>query len=236
MSAVDDARKALCTMLATGELAPGQRLPGEIELAERFGLSRSSLREAQKMLVAVGVLESRPGGRLTVSDMSAPKLMSGLSMVVPLLPLDRLLELFPLRQVLESHATAQATVRMTDEDLYALRTLADEVAALSVDDPSFEKRDQEFHLRIIEAAGDPMIAALLRAIHFRGADYHILVHGELKRLSDDAHRRIAAAMSKRDPILASSLMTAHIEDSFEWLTRLQPLPVLTHKERSRRTS
>lgn len=211
-------------MLATGELAPGQRLPGEIELSDRFGLSRSSLREAQKMLVAVGVLESQPGGRLTVSDLSAPKLMTGLSMVVPLLPLERLLELFPLRQVLESHVTAQATVRMSDEELRQLSSLAEEVAALSVNDPSFEERDQDFHLRIIEAAGDPMIAALLGAIHHRGADYHLLVHGEFKQLSDAAHRRIAKAMSERDPVLASALMTAHIQDSLEWLTHLHPLP------------
>lgn len=224
MSAVDEARSALCTMLSTGELSPSQRLPGELELCERFGLSRSSLREAQKMLVAVGVLDSQPGGRLTVSDMSAPKLMTGLSMVVPLLPLERLLELFALRQVLEAHTTALATARMSDEQLADLRGLADEVAGLDVDDPCFEERDQEFHLRIIQAAGDPMIQALLETIHHRGADYHLLAHGELKRLSDAAHRRIAEAMSLRQAGLAQALMTAHIQDSYEWLANLKPAP------------
>lgn len=211
-------------MLATGELSPGQRLPGEIELCNRFGLSRSSLREAQKMLVAVGVLDSQAGGRLTVSDMSAAKLMTGLAMVVPLLPLERLLEMFPLRQILEGHATAQATSRMTDAELEGLVALAAQVAELTADDPRFEELDQEFHLRIIRAADDPMIQALLETIHHRGADYHVLAHGDLKRTSDAAHARIADAMYRREPMLAQALMIQHIQDSYEWLSNLQPAP------------
>lgn len=227
MSAVAIAREALCRMLATGELVPGQRLPGEIELCSRFGLSRSSLREAQKMLVAVGVLDSEGGGRLTVSDLSAPKLMAGLSMVVPLLPLNRLLEMFPLRRVLEGHATAQATAKMSGGELTELKGIAGRVASLDVDDPLFEELDQEFHLRIIRSAGDPMIQALLETIHHRGSDYHLLTHGEpsdMKRASDEAHLRIADAMAHRDAVLAQALMTQHIQDSYEWLSSLQPPP------------
>lgn len=216
-------------MIASGELAPGERLPREVDLCDRFGFSRSSLREAQKMLVVAGVLDDRPGGRLTVSDMSARYLMKGLALVVPLLPLPRLLELFPLRQVLEAHATAQATARMSDAELADLVDLSARLSDLDVHHPEAEKLDQEFHLRIIRAAGDPMIGALLETIHRRGAHYHVHEAGEqrhLKEQSDRAHTRIAAAMTARDPETAKALMADHIQQSLSWLATLSPSPRL----------
>lgn len=224
MSAVDKAREALCRMLASGELSPGQRLPGEVELCGRLGLSRSSLREAQKMLVAVGVLDSHPGGRLTVSDFSASTLMSGLDMVVPLLPLDRLLELFPMRQVLEGHTTMRATALMSDEELDDLVALALHVCELPPDDPSADPLDQEFHLRINRAAGDEMIAALLETIHHRGEDYHVLADEDFRRRSNETHLRIARAMAARDGQLARALMVSHIQDSRDRLAEAHPAP------------
>ena len=54
VSAVETARRGLCQLIATGELAAGAPLPSEAELCERFGVSRSSLREAQRMLAVAG--------------------------------------------------------------------------------------------------------------------------------------------------------------------------------------
>ena len=116
MGAVDVARSGLCRMIASGQLQCGQPLPGEVELCERFGVSRSSLREAQKMLVVAGVLTSEPGSRTFVSHMTPQQIMSGLEIVVPLLPLDRFLGLFPLREVLDGHTAAQAAAQMNDTD------------------------------------------------------------------------------------------------------------------------
>ena len=116
VSAVETARRGLCQMIATGELPAGAPLPSEAYLCERFGVSRSSLREAQRMLTVAGALVARPGSSAAVSDMSARQMMSGLEMVAPLLPLERYLELFTLREVLEGHVSAQAAARMTDEE------------------------------------------------------------------------------------------------------------------------
>ena len=65
--AVEQARLGLCRMIATGELKPGQVLPSEIELCERFNVSRSSLREAQKMLHVAGALDLRRNSSARVS-------------------------------------------------------------------------------------------------------------------------------------------------------------------------
>ncbi|MDO4716139.1 MAG: FCD domain-containing protein [Propionibacteriaceae bacterium] len=228
MGAVDVARSGLCRMIASGQLQCGQPLPGEVELCERFGVSRSSLREAQKMLVVAGVLTSEPGSRTFVSQMTPQQIMSGLEIVVPLLPLDRFLGLFPLREVLEGHTAAQAAARMSDADRVRLLSVAHELGRTEPSERA-QELDAEFHQLIIHSAEDPLIEALLEAIRRRGRDYHIFDTGDgaqLKPLSDKAHVRIAEAISRRDPESARFLAMEHVRTTRRWLEGLQPHPTL----------
>lgn len=221
MGAVDTAREGICRLIASGKLKPGQRLPGEVELAAALGVSRGSLREAQRMLAVAGVLE--PSGRPVVSDMKAKSLMTGLAMVVPLLPVERLLELFPLREVLESYLAAQATARISEESLDELEALAAQVSVLNATDPLAAELDHRFHSKLIQAGGDEMIGALLETIHQRGGDYRVF-GGEgaeaFKASSDEGHRRLIVAMRERDPEGVRALMASHIRNTRYRLERM----------------
>lgn len=201
-------------MIKEGELKPGQRLPGEVELSARLGVSRGSVREAQKMLAVAGVLD--PTGKPQVSDMQAEDLMTGLAMVVPLLPIERLLELFPLREVLESHLVALATARASQQEIEDLEALAREIAAMPCDDPVMAEKDHYFHSRLIVLGGDPMIAALLETIHQRGGDYHVFAGKgaqEFKERSDQGHLRMMQVMKERNAEVARALMVEHIRNT-----------------------
>lgn len=228
MSAVETARSGLARMIASGELGAGQLLPSEADLCERFGVSRSSLREAQKMLSVAGVLTSRPGSRSVVSEMRAAQIMSGLEMVMPLLPLDRYLELFSLREVLEGHMAAQAAAKMANEDCDLLLELADELAAVSPSD-SAQTLDADFHTMIIQGARDEMIASLLEVMRRRGRDYRMFemsTGSDLKAISDHAHREIALAIKNRDPESARYLSMQHVRVTRVWLESLRPGPIV----------
>lgn len=232
MSAVETARLGLARMIATGELSMGEMLPSEAELGERFGVARSSLREAQKMLTVAGVLESRPGSRPTVSMMSADHIMAGLKMVVPLLPLSRFIELFPLREVLEGHVAAAAAAKLSDEECERLMALAIELRD-EVPNDRAQTLDADFHGMIIRGAGDEVIASLLSAIRRRGQDYRIfeMAHGdELKEISDAAHIQIARAIADRDPESARFLAMQHVRETRIWLEGLQPGPIVFEQE------
>jgi DNA-binding FadR family transcriptional regulator len=232
LSAVETARSGLARMIATGELSAGELLPSEAVLCERFGVSRSSLREAQKMLSVAGVLTARPGSRSAVSDMSARQIMSGLEMVVPLLPLDRFLELFGLREVLEGYVAAQAAAKMSEEDRQRLKELEAQLSAVEPSDEA-QRLDAEFHHLIIRAAKDDMIAALLETIRRRGRDYRIFedeAHRELKEVSDHAHAAITAAILDRDPETARFLSMQHVRVTRSWLEGIRPGPVLFEGE------
>ncbi len=215
-------------MIARGEVGAGEPLPSEAELCERFGVSRSSLREAQRMLTVAGALTQRRGSSVAVSDMSATQIMSGLNMVIPLLPLERFLQLFSLREVLEGHVAAQAAARMTDTERVHLLELAEELAATEPSDLA-QRLDAQFHSAIINAAGDEMIAALLEATRRRGRDYRIFEsvdHHDLKAVSDAAHREIAMAIGRRDPEVARFLAMNHVRVTRTWLEGIRPGPVL----------
>lgn len=215
-------------MIATGELISGEPLPTEAELCERFGVSRSSLREAQRMLTVAGALTSRPGSGASVSEMAPAQIMSGLNMVIPLLPLERLLQFFPLREVLEGHVAAQAAAKMSDDECVQLLEVADELAAIEPSDRA-QRLDAQFHSAIIEAAGDEVITTLLEMLRRRGRDYRIFETGEyrhLKPVSDQAHMRIALAIQQRDPESARFLAMEHLRVTRGWLEGVRPSPVI----------
>lgn len=228
MSAVETARLGLARMIASGELTTGDLLPSEAELCDRFGVSRSSLREAQKMLSVAGALDARPGSRPTVSLMRADQIMAGLKMVVPLLPLHRFLDLFPLREVLEGHVAALSAARLPDDKVDRLMELAIELR----DEPPNDRAqtlDADFHGIIIRGAEDEVIASLLSAIRRRGQDYRIfeMAHGtELKEISDAAHLQLAQAIRDRDPESARFLAMHHVRETRIWLEGLQPGPIV----------
>lgn len=190
------------------------------------------------MLTVAGVLISEPGRRPVVSDMAAPQLMTGLAMVIPLMPLERLLELFTLREVLEGHVAAMAAARLSDGECRELRALAEQLSAMDASEPEAGLLDHEFHIRIIRGGGDAMIGALLETIHRRGADYRILersaeqrhfTHGtvqDLKEISDLAHRRIAAAIEARDPDGARMLSMEHVRETRRWMEAVRPTPII----------
>lgn len=235
-SAVEIARTGLCRMIASGELSVGQLLPTEAELCEQFGVSRSSLREAQKMLMVAGALTPARGSRPAVSAMSAKEIISGLAMVVPLLPLDRFLELFNLREVLEGYAAAQAAARLSVEKRQELVDLAEKLADCP---PSAEAQllDARFHSLILEGSGDEMIAALLETIKKRGRDYKVYenkLHAELKAVSDQAHLAIATAIRDRDAEGAKFLAMQHVRVTRTWLEGIRPGPELFEQQAGER--
>ncbi|MEE1651407.1 GntR family transcriptional regulator [Brachybacterium sp. J144] len=225
-SQVDKAFEGLRRMISSGAIAPGQRLPSEQELCSELDVSRSSLREAQKMLGFAGVLTSRTGAGTFISDLTAETVMSGLSVTIPLIPLEEYLGLFEIRQLLEGHAAAHAAAHFTEDQRAQLLALAEELADRPWEDEG-SALDDAFHDLLISGAGNAPISALLKAMRQRGRHYRVFEHDdaiELKRTSDAEHLRIARAILARDPVQAHLEAMAHIRTTRTWLEGLRPVP------------
>jgi DNA-binding FadR family transcriptional regulator len=224
MSVLDTALHGLRALIADGTLKPGDRLPSEGELCEQLGVSRGSLREAIRMLAALGVLETRHGSGSYVSDLNAGDVIGSLSLTVGLLPLDSILELYELRRALEAHAASRAAARVDDAVLGELDDILVELEATD-DELEQSRLDHEFHHRIAEVSGNDALASILSVFRSRGRAYRIFRStsaAEIKVLSDAGHRAILRGLQSHDPAAASAAAASHVAQTEYWLRRLQP--------------
>ena len=227
MSALDTALHGLRNLIADGALRPGDRLPSEGELCEQLGVSRGSLREAIRMLAALGVLETRHGSGSYVSELHAADLIRGLSLTVGLLPLDAILELYEMRRALESHVAGLAAARVDAETLRELDELLTALEATD-DDERQSELDHRFHMRIAAIAGNDALSALLDVLRARSRSYRIFTTEDaatIKTLSDAGHRAILRGLQAADPIAASAAAAGHVAQTEHWLRKHQPAPL-----------
>ncbi|WP_243229449.1 FadR/GntR family transcriptional regulator [Microbacterium sp. CIAB417] len=223
MGALDTALHGLRALIADGELRPGDRLPSEGELCEHLGVSRGSLREAIRMLAALGVLDTRHGSGSYVSDLHAADLIKGLGLTVGLLPLDSIIELYEMRRALEAHAASLAAARIDDATLDRLDALLADLEGVT-DDEQLSELDNQFHSAITAVAGNDALASLADVLRARSRAYRIFETedaAQIKILSDAGHRAILNALVARDPVAASAAAAGHVAQTEFWLRKHQ---------------
>lgn len=224
MSAVDTALHGLRARIADGRFAPGSRLPSEGDLCVELGVARSSLREATRMLAALGVLETRHGSGTYVGDLRGGDVISALSLTMGLLPLESVLELYEMRRVLESHVASMAAARRTTDDVDALASILDEIES-ATDDDVHSMLDHRFHMRIATIAGNEAVAAMLGVMRSRSRAYRIFAdpHARaIKAESQRGHRAILEAITRQDPVAAAQFAAAHVSQTEKWLREIRP--------------
>ena len=121
-SVTEDAITRIRQMILTGELAPGDRLPPEGNLAANLGLSRTSLREAVRALTVLGVIDTRQGDASYITSLGPELLLRPLGLTVDLQREDTMPDLVAVRRILEPAATAMAASRITVEEVERLRS------------------------------------------------------------------------------------------------------------------
>ena len=219
MAVTDEAIEKIKDMIVRGELGPGSRLPPEKDLAERLGLSRSSMREAVKALEVIRVLDVRRGDGTNVTSLEPKLLLEAISFVVDLHDDDSLLEIFAVRRVLESHATGLAAQQAGDGDVAGLDAEISGVAP-DTDIESLVEHAVRFHGAIARLAGNDYLASLLdsltsqtvRARVWRGLTQAGVVERTLAE-----HRAILDAIADHDAELATSTAQVHIAGIERWL-------------------
>jgi GntR family transcriptional repressor for pyruvate dehydrogenase complex len=161
------AAERILEMIVEQELRPGERLPTEQELADRFGLSRSVTREAIKILAAIGRVSAQRGRGLYVGAGTSggqASLLTGHQFIPG--RIDHVEQLLEFRLVQESFAAEEAARKATPPDINLLsRALEDCDRALeSGDRELWEEADTRFHLGIAKASGNNFIRAALESV------------------------------------------------------------------------
>lgn len=196
-----------------GQLKAGDQLPAERDLAQRFGVSRTAVREAVKTLREKGLVEAYSGRGTFVTSGTSQAMRQSLDMMVRINPEEGSLYLAELRQVLEPEIAARAATRI-DEPLLASMREAVAIMERKLQDPdAYVEADLDFHLALAEAVGNPLILALLDSIVglLREQRSRIFdVDGGPER-GQFHHKKILAAIERRDPEAAREAMRAHLQ-------------------------
>ncbi len=200
--------RTLAAAIEDGRYAPGDRLPSERELADDFGVSRPTIRDAMIALEFQGMVEARQGSGVYVK--AAPQIAEDAA--------ERdvsALELVEARRLFEGEACALAATIITDEQLKLLDQLAADMAR-DVAAEDLERHELEFHLAIARATGNAAICATVEDLwRLRQQSSNCALALRRARLGGrgnfiDEHRAIAVALRTRDPKTARQAMHKHL--------------------------
>jgi len=199
-------------LIEEGKLRAGDQIPPEREFARSLKISRASLRTGIGYLAAMDVMKVRHGVGTFVADGPPEFGRSALSMLGALHGF-KSWQMFEARLILESNLAALAAERGREEHFTAL---AEEVAEMyaTVDDPNeYLIHDVRFHRTIAEAAGNPIMAVLMRTISTALYDQRRRTVERSRDLkgSADVHREIYRAVRSRNPAAARKVMERHLK-------------------------
>ena len=210
MRASERAYVALRRDILNWDLPPGSVL-AEVELSERLGVSRTPVREAVAKLVADGLADAQRGRGTVVSDVS----------------LDDLEDMFVLRRVLETESARLAAI---SDQTHRFAPLADKFRGVVQHSETLEEPGPYYQLintmdeLIDEAAGNNYLSTALTNLRVHLARVRRMAKDDRTRLTASAveHSKIAEAIAKQDPLLASAATTMHLQASLDH--------ILTHAE------
>jgi GntR family transcriptional repressor for pyruvate dehydrogenase complex len=220
-SATDQAIAKLKELISSGQFSAGARLPTERELTQRFGVSRSSLREAVRALALIGVLEPRVGDGTYVTTLEPDLLLTGFGFVSDLASGESLLEMHHVRRVLEPEATRLATPRLTDDELARIEESLHEMERANSPAVVIEA-DTAFHQVILDACGNATLASLVQNLSsgtVRARIWQSLVAPSAVEATVASHWSIYNALVARDAERAAAADVMHLGIAEEWLRR-----------------
>jgi GntR family transcriptional regulator, transcriptional repressor for pyruvate dehydrogenase complex len=201
--------------ILAGEFAPGEKLPPERELAEMFGVSRPSVREALNLLASSGLVMSYQGGGTVVMSLMETTAGNPMTELIRSQQ-ERALDVIEVRKAIEASTAFYAAQRALPEDIRTMERIVDGLRENLEGLKPSENLDANFHLAIAKATHNIVWLHLMqnifdamkefqqsvwRAVYLTGEDHHLLYQH---------HRRIFEAIRNRDPEAARAAMAEHL--------------------------
>jgi GntR family transcriptional repressor for pyruvate dehydrogenase complex len=212
-SPVDLIIRQIKNLLSTGQLKQGDRLPSERQLAERFGVGRTQVRDATKKLEFYGIIKTMPqsGSFIAGLEISA---LEGL--ITDILKMDNcdVYSLVETRYILEANAAKLCAVRRTEKDLVALEKTMEAYESKIINNASAVEEDLAFHRAIAEGSKNMVLKSLLMTI----MPDIMINYGKFKMCDSDAkvskaaieHRQLLEAIRDKNPTSAEEIIKEHL--------------------------
>jgi GntR family transcriptional repressor for pyruvate dehydrogenase complex len=204
-------------LILRGILRPGERLPSERELSERLGVSRPSLREAVSELQERGLLASKAGAGIYVTDVLGSAFSGALVQLFSNHD-EAVFDYLSFRRDMEGLAAERAATYGTETDLKVIDELYHKMAAMhGKRNPTEESQlDADFHLAIIEASHNVIMLHMMRSMYQllrEGVFYNRQIMFKQRTTREallEQHYKINQALQNRDPAAARQAVEAHL--------------------------
>lgn len=209
---VDRVVNEIQNLIVEHKLEPGVRLPPERDLAEQIGVSRTVVREAVRILVAKGLLETTHGVGTVVRQVNSDQIAEHLQIMLQTrgFSLDHL---HHVRSILEVEIAGMAALRATDEATQELDRILAEAEVVMSRPEAFADKDAEFHRLLAEVSRNPLLVMLLDSIRdlMREVRLSVSRHPDLFEMVIPDHRKILECVNNRDEDGARHAMQQHLE-------------------------
>ncbi len=217
---------AIVDAIQSKKLGPGTKLPSELELCEQFGVSRTVVREALRVLHAQGLIDIQKGKGMFVREVSGQSAADPLRFYLRMnFERSYVMDIVHARQILEPAIVALASKNRSQDDIARmasdielLKTCADEFTELS-------RIDTQFHIDIARASGNALMPLLLEPIHRLIPEIKSTVYATVQDARDSAvlwHQKILDEVVKGNSEGARQAMVEHLriaEDHAERMLR-----------------
>jgi GntR family transcriptional repressor for pyruvate dehydrogenase complex len=214
-------------LLASGALKPGERLPPERDLAVQFGVSRSSLRQALKVLESMGIVAQRVGQGTRLNSNAAAILSEPFEFLV-LIDGISIFELHEARMIVEPELAARAAERSTAEHLSTLKKSIEAMKKTGSDPVRRTEQDLLFHSTIHLAAGNRVCEHMFTSVNrAMMTSIRVTTHRVPYQHTIASHTPIYEAIHDRDPKAAREHMMVHLIETKDQLLLQPPGGLLT---------
>lgn len=208
---------AMVDWITSSNARPGDRLPNEAELAERFAVSRPTIREALRVLEYSGLVTIRRGrnGGTFIGDGALPQVVGALRTLL-LFDKGTITHFFEAREILETEVTRLAAKRITSEQLAILAgTMQSMERDLSID--AVVEANTVFHMTIADACENTILRAMMHALTnlLNELVRHAPNDQETVDLKLEGHRPIYDALARQDGDAAADAMRWHIRSMYD---------------------
>lgn len=213
-------------LILDGTFPPGRPLPGERSLAERFGVSRGSIRDAFHTLETIGLLVTRHGQGTFPQELDVGRLVAPLASVLSYRN-DLQDELMDVRRMFEPAVARVAATRMTDEDLADLQRILDAQRQKLKTGRSAIVEDTAFHQVLARATRNRVVVSIMATLNDLLVESRKLTLKQKGRPGRSilGHEAVVAALRRRDPNAAEEAMREHINQIAEILQQTStPVP------------
>jgi len=210
--------KRLKSSIAEGTLKPGDKLPAERVLAQMLGISRTSLREALKLLSAEGLIDIKHGKGVFIAEKETDDIIQKFSAKI-FVENDTLKDFFEIRKVLETQAAKWAAERSNEKQIAHLeniitKTHSELTASKKFDFAILAEHDMKFHISLVKASGNAVLIRIMQNLIdlLNESRSHALAVPKRPYNSIEEHLAIVQAIKMKNPESAGKAMLAHLRN------------------------